>query len=191
MITDIEGLKQTANTCTLCELHLGRKNPVFDKGNPETGIFICGMVPADEENEQGIPFVGRAGKLLDEILKDADLSLNDVYITNLVKCYLAAGKPLKQDWIDHCLPYLVSQIMLIKPKAIITLGKDSTIHLLGENPRVSLAKLISSGPHKYLDTIDVLPAYHPSFLLRKGGKSSKDYVPTVDIFKKAKNLAQL
>lgn len=112
---DLQTLQDTAALCKGCELYEGRLRPVFAKGNPVAEIMICGMVPADEENKIGLPFVGRAGKLLDRILMDAALTMDDVYITNLVKCYLSAGLPLKPDWIAACLSYLIVQIDIISP----------------------------------------------------------------------------
>lgn len=178
-LLEVEGV---AATCRLCDLHIGRKNPVFAKGVPNSALFICGMVPAKEENEVGLPFVGRAGKLLDNILEDVGLDLSCVYITNLVKCFLAAGKPLKPEWVEHCFPYLLAQIALIKPKVIITLGKDAAFTLLGKT-KGSLGEIRG----KFFDIPGsvVLPTYHPSFVLRKGGVKSKEYNIVVQDFKKA------
>jgi len=109
----LEKVRTVAAECVACELYKGRINPVFDKGNPIAKIMICGMVPAHDENLAGVPFVGRAGKLLDIILHDVNLTYNDVYITNLVKCFVAAGKPLSKKWIDSCRPFLDEQIRLL------------------------------------------------------------------------------
>lgn len=182
-------IETAASVCTCCELHVGRKTPVFAKGNQAANIFVCGMVPADEENKAGIPFVGRAGKLLDKILLDSGLSTDSVYITNLVKCYLAAGLPLKQSWIDSCLPFLVNQVGLLKPKVIITLGKDSATSLLGMDNKTPLSKIRSSRVYDYSDGIKVIPTYHPSYLLRGGGEGHKSYSNVLSDFNLAKELA--
>ena len=184
---DLKTLESVAASCTNCNLHEGRINPVFAKGNPEASIMICGMVPADEENKAGLPFVGRAGQLLDKILNDTGLSLNDVYITNLVKCYLAAGLPLQKSWIDSCFSYLIAQIGLIKPRVIITLGKDASISLLGIENNMSLGK-IKGRIFGYGEGIFVLPTYHPSYLLRGGGEFHKSYSSVVSDFLKAKEI---
>ena len=183
---DLEAVKAVAATCSACSLHLGRDKAVFSKGNSNASIMICGMVPATEENKVGVPFVGRAGKLLDEILQDVQLSLEDVYITNLVKCFLAAGLPLKQEWIDTCFPFLLTQIVLIEPKIIITLGKDATHNLLNLDPKLPLGK-VRGKVFDYRD-IKVIPTYHPSFILRRGGKVSPDYTTCVEDFILAKEL---
>ena len=180
---DLEQLQVSAATCTLCELHKGRINPVFAKGNPKAPIMICGMVPAYEENKQGIPFVGRAGQLLDRILQTVQIS--DVYITNLVKCFLAPGKPLQPEWINSCLPYLISQIGLVEPHVIITLGADATNGLLG-TPGTAIGKMRDK-VHDWSRRIKVVPTYHPSYLLRKGGEFSNDFAKVIGDFTLARN----
>ena len=141
------------------------------------------MVPATEENETGLPFVGRAGKLLDSILEKAGLDYGSVYITNLVKCFLAAGKPLEQSWIDACFPYLVNQIFLLRPIYIITLGKDASSTLLGcKKAEVKNGLLV-----EYAEGISIMPTYHPSYLLRGGGEKHIKFEEVVDNFKKIKN----
>lgn len=178
---NLELLEKTAASCKNCSLHKGRINPVFSKGNSDATIMICGMVPADEENKSGLPFVGKAGQLLDKIMKEAGLTLNDVYITNLVKCYLAAGLNLQQEWINSCLPYLIVQIDLIKPKVVLTLGKDASITLLSMNSTVSLGS-IRKKIYNYGHNINIVPTYHPSYLLRAGGESHKNYKDVIDDF---------
>lgn len=185
---NIEELRNAAATCELCSLYKGRNKPVFDKGNSKAAIMICGMVPADEENAIGMPFVGRAGKLLDTIIKDAGLTIEDVYITNLVKCYLAAGLPLHSDWIDACLPYLLLQIDAIKPKVIITLGKDASCSLLSIDNKVSLGKVVINNPYLHSGA-KVFATYHPSYLLRGGGEKHKSYSSVVDVFIEASKIS--
>lgn len=185
---DLDLLQQTAASCTRCELHKGRVTPVFAKGNPNASIMICGMVPADEENKVGLPFVGRAGQLLDKILADTGLTLDDVYITNLVKCYLRAGLPLQKLWIESCLPYLITQIGLIKPKVIIPLGKDASTTLLGIYANMSLGK-IRGKTFEYGINIKVVPTYHPSYLLRGGGEKHKSYNTVLEDFSLAKQIS--
>ena len=185
---NLEEIKKFAAECNLCELHSGRNKPVFSKGNDKSLIMICGMVPAAEENAAGIPFVGRSGKLLDNIIEDAGLSLDTVYITNIVKCFLAPGISLKNDWVDHCLPYLLCQIQIVKPRVIIPLGKDASIGLLGLKKNKSLKSIIDDGPYIMYSDITVMPTYHPSYLLRAGGKNHIKYKDVVECFISAKNI---
>ena len=184
---DILELESYASDCTLCSLHKGRLHPVFAKGNINSNIFICGMVPAHEENKVGIPFVGRAGKLLDRILESCNLILNDVYITNIVKCCLSPGISLKQDWIDCCLPYLVAQINEIKPKVIITLGKDASDGLFGR--KTPSMGSIRGKVFSYGDDIKIVPTYHPSYLLRGGGVNHKHMPRVLKDFELAKTIS--
>jgi len=185
---DLSTLQQAAANCTLCELCKGRNKPVFAKGNSSSKVIICGMVPADEENKLGLPFVGRSGRLLDEILSELGWTLNDVYITNLVKCYLAAGLLLQKNWIDACLPYLIVQIGLIKPKVIITLGKDASATLLAIDPKTTMSKIMQEKVYDYSSEIKVIPTYHPSYLLRGGGVGNVRYREVVKDFLLAKEL---
>lgn len=184
---NLKELEEYASVCTACSLHEGRNKPVFSKGSSEASIMICGMVPADEENKAGLPFVGRAGQLLDVILEECGLTLNDIYITNLVKCYLKAGLSLKQEWIDNCLPYIITQIDIVKPKVIVTLGKDASKSLLGLYANISLGK-IKGKKFDYSDEISIVPTYHPSYLLRAGGVKHKHYPEVIEHFEHAKNL---
>lgn len=183
-MNDLSNLMIEASNCTLCELHKGRNKAVFSKGNPKSDILICGMVPAADENAVGLPFVGRAGQLLDKMLADSGLSLESVYITNLVKCYLAAGLPLQQDWVDACLPYLMLQIDIIKPKVIITLGKDASIAMTKVNNKKSMGDIVLNNPYTYSDS-KIFATYHPSYLLRGGGDKHRDYGRVIDTFNKA------
>ena len=185
---DLIDLRVKAATCTACSLHEGRLNPVFDKGNSSASILICGMVPAQEENEAGLPFVGRAGKLLDEILARTDLTLNDVCVTNLVKCFLAAGKPLKKEWIDACLPYVITQICITKPKVILLLGKDAASTILNLDGKSTLASM-QGKLYEYAPGIQAIPTYHPSYLLRTGREKSPKFKDVLKHFVFAKELA--
>ena len=186
---DLETLQRMAACCNSCSLCEGRDKAVFAKGNKSAKLMICGMVPADEENKTGLPFVGKAGKLLDKLLTDAHLSHDDVYITNLVKCYLAPGLPLKQEWIDACLPYLLVQINQINPRVILTLGKDASVALLGMDSNVTMFSLREK-VFEYTQHIKVIPTYHPSFLLRKGGERSSYYESVLMDFISAKTLTK-
>jgi uracil-DNA glycosylase family 4 len=179
----LEDLKKIAGGCIRCDLYRGRVNPVFDKGNSKAKIMICGMVPAHDENMAGLPFVGRAGRLLDIILDDVDLTYDDIYITNLVKCFLAAGKALSKEWIDSCRPFLDTQIQLIRPHVIITLGADASKSLANINFPIS--KLRGNILYLNEETV-IIPTFHPSYLLRGGGIKSDKYPDVIGDFELAK-----
>lgn len=182
MTQALKMVEERAGVCTLCELNSNRINPVFARGNT-TDFMICGMVPGPDENKVGVPFIGRAGQLLDVILGDVQL-LDKVYITNIVKCALTPGIPLKQDWIDNCIMFLLAQIGKTRPKVIMTLGADATNGLLG-NPLDTKIGDLRGRAHGYMGT-HVVPTYHPSYLLRGGGVNHKQYSKVIEDFELAK-----
>jgi DNA polymerase len=191
-ILTLEDLEKEAAKCTLCGLNVTRTRPVFARGNPKARIMICGMVPGPDEDKVGTPFVGRAGQLLDKILDNVDIDRDSVYITNLVKCWLKPGLPLKREWIGTCLQYIIVQILLVSPRIVITLGKDASTTLLGLPPDTKMAD-IRGGVYNYTTLemgpkIEILPTYHPSYLLRGGGEKSPDFGKVLEDFKLSKTL---
>jgi len=185
---DLKKIQDVASECALCKLCEGRNVPVFAKGNEHSKFMICGMVPGPEENKVGTPFVGRAGKLLDTILEKIDLTLDDVYITNVVKCALQPGIPLTQTWIDSCNVYLLAQISIIKPDVIVTLGADATNALLGFPLDTKIGQLRGK-PQVYFNK-HVIPTYHPSYLLRGGGEKHKFFNKVVEDFELARLILE-
>lgn len=183
--TDLEIIESAASTCTNCSLSTNRWYPVFAKGNPHSKLLICGMVPGPEENKMGLPFVGRAGILLDKILFRlmGNSAMGEVYITNIVKCALAPGIPLKQEWIDECVIYFIAQMSAVRPDVIITLGADATNALLGLplNTRIGLTR---GKVHTFYNT-DLIPTYHPSYLVRGGGEKHIHYNTVLEDFELA------
>ena len=153
-----------------CELHMGRVQSVFSKGNPEADVVICGMCPGPDENKlsntPGHPFIGRAGKVLDKVLEDVGLNLDNVYITNVVKCFVTPGITLKQEWCDNCLQYFIAEITEIEPCVIVTLGADSTNAVLNTDSTIGKMRGIA---HTYAQGMFVIPTYHPSYVARQGG----------------------
>ena len=148
--------------CMKCALGKNRKNFVFGMGNPNSEIVFVGEAPGKEEDLQGLPFVGRSGKLLDKILAAINLSRNDVYILNVLKCRPPENRaPLKEE-IELCENYLKHQLKIIKPKLIVALGRISAMTLL--KTKTSLNEM-RNNIHKYED-IDFLVTYHPAALLR-------------------------
>jgi len=186
---DLERLKTIQATCELCSLYKTRQRPVFErrsgiwKENGPAEVMICGMCPGPEENKYGIPFIGTAGKILDAILEE---TINDrsVYITNLVKCFVTPGKSLEHEWMTTCLPYLLVQISLLKPKVIIGLGKDVCNYLL--NTDAAIGKL-RGNVYNYMGT-KLICTYHPSYLARGGGVNHRDFAKVLEDFKKAVSL---
>lgn len=188
---NLDSLQKEAAVCEECSLHKERVVPVFAKGNASSNIFICGMCPGpdenDENNVEGLPFIGPAGRLLDEMLADIGLTLEDVYITNLVKCYVKPGISLDEYWITHCMPYFISQLHFIKPQVIIALGGDVSKFLLDKPKSTSLTKLRNT--EGYYLNIPIVATYHPSHFTRGGNKEHKNYSKGISDFNKAKGIA--
>ena len=148
-----------------------RNKVVFCKGNKNSNILIIGEAPGKEEDLTAEPFVGRAGKLLTEILLSIKLTRDDVYITNTVKCRPPENRNPSNEEIESCASYLDQQINLISPKVIILLGKVAAERILNSSePMTSLRKKI----FYYKDTkIPTLVFYHPAYLLRSPNEKKK------------------
>lgn len=127
---DLEDLNEKIKRCTRCPLHLYRKNAVPGEGSLKLGIMIVGEAPGASEDEEGRPFVGVAGQLLTKTLAKLGISRDDVYITNVVKCRPPGNRTPTREEIEACLPYLLQQIMILKPKRIVALGLISGKTLL-------------------------------------------------------------
>ena len=163
---DLNDLYSKINTCTKCKLHKNRMNFVFGSGNPNSDVMIIGEGPGAEEDIQGLPFVGRAGMLLTDILKAIKFSRDEVYIANIVKCRPPNNRTPFQDEMDTCLPYLKKQIELIQPKIILCLGLTAAKGLLGKKD--SLTSLRGK-VFNFNNSIKVMVTFHPAALLRNPG----------------------
>jgi uracil-DNA glycosylase len=163
-------LKQKVHDCTACKLRAGCTQTVFGVGDEQADWLFVGEGPGADEDEQGEPFVGQAGKLLDNMLAAIKLKRGDnVYIANIVKCRPPGNRTPEPDEIATCLPYLQRQIALIKPKLIVALGKTAATALLGRDaPLGSLRGAV----HEY-QGIPLLVTYHPAYLLRSPAEKAK------------------
>jgi len=166
----LEELKKNSLACTLCSLRSGCRQVVFGKGSPNARLMLVGEGPGADEDRIGIPFVGRAGKLLDRILEAAKIKSDEVYITNVVKCRPPANRLPFQPEIDACLPYLKEQTELIDPEMIVCLGALATRTLIDKNASITRSR----GQWHEKDGRRVIATFHPAALLRDPGK--KKYV---------------
>ena len=149
--------------CTRCKLHqLGRKQVVFGVGNPDADLMFVGEAPGADEDEQGIPFVGRAGQLLTRIIEAIDLKREDVYIANVIKCRPPQNRNPEPDEVAQCEPFLFRQIDTIKPRVIVALGKFAAQSLLQTAETITR---IRGREFAYRNAI-LIPTYHPAYLLR-------------------------
>ena len=159
---DLDLFNQSICNCQKCQLSQTRKNFVFGVGNPNADIVFIGEAPGEKEDLQGVPFVGRAGKLLDKILAAIELTRNDVYICNILKCRPPNNRDPLPSEVEKCEPYLIKQLQLISPKLIVALGRIAACTLL--ETKESL-KNLRNQIFTYAE-IDLLVTYHPAALLR-------------------------
>ena len=149
--------------CRRCKLHtLGRKQIVFGVGNPDADLMFVGEAPGADEDEQGIPFVGRAGQLLTKIIEAIGLSRDDVYIANVIKCRPPQNRNPEPDEVETCEPFLFRQIDVIKPKVIVALGKFGAQTLLKTDAPISRLR---GHVHDFRGA-KLIPTFHPAYLLR-------------------------
>ena len=166
---DLVALYREASACVRCPLHEGRTNVVFGNGNADADLMFVGEAPGHHEDLQGLPFVGRAGQLLDELLGDIGLSRKDVFVANVLKCRPPGNRDPQQDEIDTCKPYLNRQIELIEPKVICTLGNFAT-KLLTRSARGITSVHGRPQVHELGGrAVRVYPLYHPAAALRSTG----------------------
>lgn len=159
---DLEELRQIMLDCHLCPLEKTRNSLVFGKGNPKAKVMIIGEAPGADEDRQGEPFVGRAGKLLTDILKAINFTREEVYITNILKCRPPGNRNPLPGEMQVCMPYLRKQIELIQPRLILCLGLIAAGGVL--NLKQTLTKM--RGNVYQLGNISVMVTYHPAALLR-------------------------
>jgi DNA polymerase len=158
----LKELYETTKDCQKCRLGRTRKNYVFGEGNEHAKVMLIGEAPGADEDEQGRPFVGRSGELLNKILSAIKFSREEVYIANIIKSRPPNNRNPEPDEIQACLPYLIRQIELIRPKIILALGKVAANTLLGNSyPMNALRGKL----HRWRN-IDVIVTYHPAALLR-------------------------
>jgi len=159
----LAALKADIGDCTRCKLHgLGRTQVVFGMGNPSADLMFVGEAPGADEDEQGMPFVGRSGQLLTKIIEAIDLKREDVYIANVIKCRPPQNRNPEPDEINTCEPFLFRQIDVIKPKVIVTLGKFAAQTLLRTEDPISKLR----GRMFEYHGAKLIPTFHPAYLLR-------------------------
>ncbi|MFU8836800.1 MAG: uracil-DNA glycosylase [Thiohalomonadaceae bacterium] len=168
---DWEALQQQVAACQHCsELSATRSQTVFGVGNRQAEWLIIGEAPGTEEEQQGEPFVGPAGQLLNAMLAATGLSRPQVYIANVLKCRPPNNRDPHSDETAACLSYLHRQIALIQPRMILLLGRVAAQQLLGSNAKIGELR---GQVHRYKNNIPMIATYHPAYLLRKPGEKRK------------------
>ena len=166
--SSLKKLNSECVECTSCNLSETRKNVVVGKGNESAQVVIIGEGPGEQEDITGLPFVGRAGKMLDTALSSVDIDpLEDCYITNIVKCRPPNNRKPSAVESEACMPWLNEQINLLKPKIIILAGSTAVQSFLGIDEPTSKIR----GQWMEKDNIKYMPIFHPSYLLRNPSKN--------------------
>ena len=165
-LTDLDSLRNEVSGCGKCEeLARTRQNIVFGEGHPSADLMFVGEAPGAEEDKRGVPFVGRAGQLLGRIIKAIGLDRDRVFIGNVLKCRPPGNRNPLPSEMAACTPYLMAQILLIRPKVICTLGKFASQVLLETETPISKLR----GRFHDFKGIKLMPTYHPAYLLRNPG----------------------
>ncbi len=179
----LKQIREDLGDCTRCKLHKqGRKHIVFGVGNPQAELMFVGEGPGADEDAQGEPFVGRAGQLLNNMIKAMGLRREDVYIANIVKCRPPGNRTPERDECETCSPFLMRQIAVVKPKVIVALGAVSAKNLLAINAPMSELRgrwydFKPAGVRSSWPGARLAVTYHPAFLLRdprQKGEAWKD-----------------
>ena len=166
MYDNWEELEESIKDCSKCKLCTNRNNIVFGTGNKETTLMMIGEGPGADEDKEGIPFVGKAGQLMDKAFEGIGIKREEIYIANIVKCRPPSNRVPEEDEAEACLDYLRNQVVLIKPKIIVLLGSTALKNVLGEEYSITASR----GKWIEKDGIMYLPTFHPAALLRDESK---------------------
>jgi DNA polymerase len=179
----LKAVHQEMANCHLCPLGKTRKNLVFGTGNPEARIVFVGEAPGADEDEQGLPFVGRAGQLLtDIIVKGMKLERKNLYICNILKCRPPGNRNPQPDEISKCEPFLKRQLQIISPSIICALGTFAAKTLLKTDIPISALR----GRFHLYEGIKLMPTYHPAYLLRNPSAKKQVWEDVQMIMKEVK-----
>ncbi|MBX3129607.1 MAG: uracil-DNA glycosylase [Polyangiaceae bacterium] len=163
-LSSLSVIAAEVSECVACRLHQRRTQTVFARGNGSSGLCFVGEGPGAEEDAQGLPFVGKAGQLLDKMIEAMGFSPADVYVANIVKCRPPDNRKPEPDEMKTCVGYLERQLELVRPQVIVALGATAATGLLGTT--VGITRL--RGQWKlYRGRVPVMPTFHPAYLLRQ------------------------
>lgn len=185
-MTAWEELQKECMQCHSCPLSETRNSVVFGAGSPEAEVLLVGEGPGASEDEQGVPFVGVAGKLLDDMLAMIGIQRESVYITNIVKCRPPQNRDPLNPEKEACLSYLRRQIALMQPKIIVCLGRIAAMELIRPEYKIT----IEHGQFSQKDGIWYTALYHPAALLRDGSKKPESFVDLKILQKKIREVCR-
>lgn len=180
MYDNWEDLEKSILECKKCRLCTNRTNIVFGQGNKKARLMFIGEGPGADEDKQGIPFVGKAGQLMNNAFQALEINREDVYIANIVKCRPPSNRVPEDDEVQTCLNYLRNQVILIKPKIIVLLGSTALKNILGKEYGITAVR----GNWMEKNGIKYMPTWHPAALLRDENKKIEFWQD----LKEAKNI---
>lgn len=170
---DLEALRQCVADCTACSLHQSRTQTVFGSGNQQAKLMIIGEAPGFHEDQQGEPFVGRAGQLLTAMIESMGYDRSEVYIANVLKCRPPENRDPTADEVTTCTPFLKQQIALVNPALLLAVGRIAAHYLL--NTKQSLESLRGKIHTFGEQATPLIVTYHPAYLLRSPSDKKKAY----------------
>lgn len=159
-------VKQHIASCTHCPLSLSRQRPVMGRGDYKADIMLIAEAPGAQEDQQGIPFVGRSGEILDSLLKDCGLSRDEIYITNILKCHPPGNRDPKEEEKEACFPYLKYETFLLRPRIIVCLGRVAAQRIISPDFKITREHGAWTERKHCLMTA----TYHPLAILRDPSK---------------------
>ncbi len=160
----LKNIQLAVSDCSKCRLKETRTKTVPGEGSHSTSLMFIGEAPGSDEDREGRPFVGRAGRLLTDIIRAMGMSREEVFIANVIKCRPPGNREPGEDEIRACSPYLFDQIDIIRPRVIVTLGKYATATMLGLPPQMRISDM--RGKFFSYNGLRVMPTFHPAYLLR-------------------------
>ena len=179
-------IEQHVAACTCCPLSQTRHLPVMGRGNRQADLMLIAEAPGSQEDQQGLPFVGSSGEILDRLLRDCGLSREDIYITNILKCHPPGNRDPKEEEKKACFPYLKYETHLLKPKIIVCLGRVAAQRIISSDFKITR----QHGTWTYRKNCALTAVYHPSAILRDPSKYEDAEKDFCEIVKKRAELAE-
>jgi len=176
----LDEVRRELGDCRRCKLCNGRTQIVFGAGNPKAELVFVGEGPGEQEDLQGLPFVGAAGQLLTKMIEAMKFTRDTVYICNVVKCRPPNNRNPEPDEIQACEPFLKAQLRVIRPKVIVTLGKFAAQTLLRESTSITRLR----GQWREYEGVPLMPTFHPAYLLRTPGDKKLAWLDLQEVMKR-------
>jgi uracil-DNA glycosylase len=176
----LDEIRRELGDCQRCKLCSGRSSIVFGTGNPRAELVFVGEGPGEEEDKQGVPFVGKAGQLLTKMIEAMKFSRDEVYICNVVKCRPPNNRNPEADEIAACEPFLQAQLASLQPKVIVALGKFAAQTLLRDTTAITRLR----GQWRTYQGIPLMPTFHPAYLLRQPDEKKLAWMDLQEVMKR-------